>query len=83
MRLIDFVQDLREKCDYAATLGRTETDIIATYVAPNSGFLGRNFRPRYLGDNEAGEGRYGLTFNGARRLLHLLRGEEPPQRIEK
>lgn len=80
MTISEFVQDLRERCDAAAVRGAADGDIVAAYIAPSGGFLGRQFRPRLLEDRGA-EGRYGVTFDQGRRLLTLLRGERPPKRV--
>lgn len=72
MTVREFLSQLQEALDRAASRSIPNKEVIAAFVAPNSGFCGPTIRPKYLGDNEAGEGRYGLTRTQVERLLEAF-----------
>lgn len=78
MRISTFVSDLREKIDYAVSHEVGGSEIVASYCAPSSGFCGPSIRPKFLG-----HGRYGLTLDQARRIVHALTGVWPARTKEE
>lgn len=79
MTIREFISLLQESHDWARARSVRSGAIIATFIAPNSGFCGPSIRPKYLGDNEAGEGRYGLTRKHADEILTSFDVTLPPE----
>lgn len=78
----EFIAELQRKLDNAVVTKKRGPQIIATFVAPNSGFAGPRIRPRYLGDTRDGQGRYGLSRNQVERILTMFKVTLPPKTID-
>lgn len=74
-----FVNLLQERSDWARTRSVAYKEVIVSFVAPNSGFCGPDIRPKYLGDTEDGEGRYGLTRRHVEEILQSFDVTLPPE----
>lgn len=81
MRVRDFVSFLRESVDAAVARGAADTDLVAYFLAPSSGFCGPGVRPKWIAETIHGP-RYGLTLRQGRDLLGKLTGERPPRSPE-
>ncbi len=79
MTIREFVSKLQERHDWARARKIASKEIIATFIAPNSGFCGPSIRPKYLGDNAEGEGRYGLTRKHVDEILAAFDVTLPPE----
>jgi hypothetical protein len=79
VRVYEFISDLKMALDRANTYSIPNREVIVAFVAPNSGFCGQGTRPKYLGDNAAGEGRYGLNRIQIERLLESFDVTLPPE----
>ncbi len=79
MTIRDFLNTLQERCDWAAGRHAGYKEVVVSFIAPNSGFCGPGIRPKYLGDNEEGEGRYGLTRRHVDEILIAFDVTLPPE----
>lgn len=79
MNVREFVSVLQERHDYARARKLHYKEVIVSFVAPNSAFCGPTIRPKYLGDNEDGEGRYGLTRRHVEEILAAFDVTLPPE----
>jgi hypothetical protein len=75
----EFVSLLQERHDFARARSINYREVVVSFIAPNSGFCGPTIRPKYLGDNEEGEGRYGLTRKHVEELLAQFDVTLPPE----
>lgn len=78
MTIRDFISLLQDRHDFARARSISYKEVVIAFVAPNSGFCGPTIRPKYLGDNDAGEGRYGLTRKHVEELLASFNVTLPP-----
>jgi hypothetical protein len=78
MTIRAFLNFIQERRDWADTHRIPYKEVIAAFVAPNSGFCGPSIRPKYLGDNDDGEGRYGLTRRHVEEILTAFDVTLPP-----
>lgn len=69
MTIRKFLSLLQERHDWANTHRVAFKDVIVAFVAPNSGFCGPSIRPKYIGDTDGNEGRYGLTRRQVEEIL--------------
>lgn len=86
MTVREFISQLQEALDRAATRGTRSKEVIIVFQAPSSGFCGPTIRPKYLGEahGEGGTlldngGRYGLTRNHVERILEAFDVTLPPE----
>lgn len=79
MTVREFVSLLQERHDFARARSLPYKEVIAAFIAPNSAFCGPDIRPKYLGDNEDGEGRYGLTRRHVEEILTAFDVTLPPE----
>lgn len=79
MTVYEFITTLQEALDRAVTYSLPNRAVVATFIAPNSGFCGPTIRPKFLGDNAAGEGRYGLNSVQIVRILEAFDVTLPPE----
>lgn len=89
MTVYEFISQLQEAADRAATEGTAGRDIIVTFIAPNSGFCGPSVRPKFLGypegaypaggEGEPTEARYGLNRRQIERVLGAFHVALPPE----
>jgi len=75
----EFLSLLQERRDSAFVRRVGYKEVIISFVAPNSGFCGPSIRPKYLGDTEEGEGRYGLTRRHVEEILVAFDVTLPPE----
>lgn len=80
MTIRDFLTLLQERRDWAEARRVPYKEVVAAFVAPNSGFCGARIRPKYLGDTPEGEGRYGLTRRHVEEILTSFDVTLPPLR---
>lgn len=78
MTIRAFLTLLQERRDWADTRRVAYKEVVATFIAPNSGFCGPRIRPKYLGDTASGEGRYGLTRRHVEEILVAFDVTLPP-----
>lgn len=88
MTVREFISQLQEALDRAAARSTPSKEVIATFIAPSSGFCGPTIRPRFLGYMDEtktikpgvpAEGRYGLTRSQVERLLEAFNVTLPPE----
>ncbi len=85
MKVREFLSILQEALDAAAARGGVRgKDVVATFVAPSSGFCGPSIRPKYLGETSHPDypgswARYGITRTQAERLLTAFDVTLPPE----
>lgn len=88
MTVREFVSQLQEALDAAVARSVPNKQVIATFLAPNSGFCGPTIRPKFLGyTNESktiiksvpAEGRYGLTRLQVERIMEAFDVTLPPE----
>lgn len=79
MTIREFISLLQERHDWARARSVAYKEVIVTFIAPNSGFCGPSIRPKYLGDNEDSEGRYGLTRKQVGEILAAFDVTLPPE----
>lgn len=78
MTVSAFLTILQERRDWAATRRVAYKEVVVSFIAPNSGFCGPDIRPKYLGDTNDGEGRYGLTRRHVEEILTAFDVTLPP-----
>lgn len=78
MTVREFLSQLQERRDWASARKIASKEVIAIFIAPNSGFCGPSIRAKYLGNNEDGEGRYGLTRQHVDKILIAFDVTLPP-----
>lgn len=85
MTVREFLNTLQTALDAAAVRRAPSKQVIATFVAPNSGFCGPQIRPKFMGylDEPTGgvpaEGRYGLTRSQVERIMEAFNVTLPPE----
>lgn len=88
MTVYEFIAQLQEALDRAATYSIPNRKVVATFIAPHSGFCGPTIRPKFLGyvdeaDTDShgapAEGRYGLNSVQIVRILEAFHVTLPPE----
>lgn len=87
MTVYEFISLLQEALDRATTYSTPNREVIATFIAPSSGFCGPTIRPKFLGytgetypTSDVAEGRYGLTRIQVERVLEAFNVTLPVER---
>jgi hypothetical protein len=80
MTVREFISQLQDALDRAEARKVPNKEIIAKFIAPSSGFCGPTIRPKFLGDTDGADGRYGLTRLHVERLLEAFDVTLPPER---
>jgi hypothetical protein len=88
MTVREFLSQLQEALDRAASRRLSNKEVIVSFIAPSSGFCGPTIRPKFLGYTDEtktitkgvpAEGRYGLTRTQVERLLEAFNVTLPPE----
>lgn len=87
MTVYEFISQLQEAADRAATESTPGREVIVTFIAPNSGFCGPSVRPKFMGypegayrgEGEPTEARYGLNRRQIERVLGAFHVTLPPE----
>lgn len=85
MTVREFISQLQEALDKASVRGGVRSkDVVASFIAPSSGFCGPTIRPKYLGETSHPDypgswARYGITRQQAERILTAFDVTLPPE----